>query len=509
MENTSAQFKLTPRIVLLTLALICATVMQSLDGTIANVALPHMQGSMSAAQDQITWVLTSYVVMAAICTPLTGFLVTRLGRRRVALISVASFTIASMLCGAAQTLGQIVLFRLVQGAAGSLLMPLSQAIIMDTYPREKHAPALAVWSMGVMMAPILGPTIGGYLTEAYSWRWVFYVNLPVGILSTIGIAMFLSETKRDPGVRFDAFGFMMLGTALGALQLLLDRGTTLDWFSSNEIVIEASLAAAGFYFFIAHMFTARQSLLSRTAFKDVNYVIGLCTGFVVVVVVFGTSAILPTMLQSLLGYPVLATGWLMMPRGLGNLIAAGFAGRLSGRVDPRLMMLTGMGLMGVMLWQMSEFDLNVGSQTIMLNGLIQGMGMGLVFLPLTTTTFTSLNRRYRAEGTSMFALIRNLGVSIGVSMNATLLVRFTQINHAELSTHVTLFGHALHMPAGLRTQTAYGVLNGEVNRQAQMIAYNDLYRLSMYLILGAALFLPLIRLRRQQGELGDAVIIEA
>jgi len=223
LPEPTAPFKLTPRIVLLTASLILATVMQSLDGTIANVALPHMQGSMSAAQDQITWVLTSYVVTAAICTPLTGFLVNRYGRRSLALISIISFTVASMLCGAAQTLAQIVMFRILQGAAGSLLMPLSQAVIMDIYPREKHAPALAVWSMGVIMAPILGPTIGGYLTETYSWRWVFYVNLPVGVLSIIGIVMFLSESKRDTSIRFDLFGFVMLGSALGALQMMLDR----------------------------------------------------------------------------------------------------------------------------------------------------------------------------------------------------------------------------------------------------------------------------------------------
>jgi MFS transporter, DHA2 family, multidrug resistance protein len=508
LPGIATPFQLTPKLVLLTAALILATVMQSLDGTIANVALPHMQGTLSAAQDQITWVLTSYVVTAAICTPLTSFLVNRYGRRRLALLSIASFTVASMLCGAAQSLGQIVIFRILQGAAGSLLMPISQAVIMDVYPKEKHAPALAVWSMGVMMAPIFGPSIGGYLTEAYSWRWVFYVNLPVGVLSMIGIAMFLPESRRDRSIRFDLFGFGMMGTAIGALQLMLDRGTTLDWFSSTEILIEAVLAALCGYFFLAHMFTARQPFLSRTLFKDTNYVTGLCTGFAVVVVVFGTNAILPTMLQSLLGYPVMTTGWLLMPRGLGNLFAGAIAGRFAGKVDPRLMILAGLGILAAMLWQMSQFDLDVSGDKIMWNGLFQGFGMGLVFLPLTTVTFSTMAARFRAEGASMFALIRNLGVSIGVSMNATLLARYIQINHAELATHVTVFGHALHSASPIPTSHGAAMLDMEVNRQAAMIAYNGLYRLSAYLTLATALLVPMMRLRKADTQAAEQVVLE-
>jgi DHA2 family multidrug resistance protein len=504
-------FKMTPRTLMLTVALMFAAVMQTLDSTIANVALPHMQGSMSAAQDQITWVLTSYVVMAGICTPLTGFIVTRYGRKRLFLFSVVGFTVASMLCGAAQSLEQIVFFRILQGATGAFVMPLSQAIIMDIYPKEKHAVALASWSMGVLVSPILGPTIGGYLTEVYSWRWAFYINVPIGILCTIGVVMFLSESKRDLKAKFDLLGFALLGTAIGALQLVLDRGTTLDWFSSGEIVIEAALAALAFYLFIVHMLTAAHPFLSRTAFKDTNYVIGLSTGFLVIVVIFGTSAILPTMLQALLGYPVLTTGMLLIPRGIGNFVAVALVGRLARSVDPRILILTGLALMAIMLWRMSEFTLVVSDQEIMVNGLIQGVGMGLVFLPLTILTFATLEQRFRTEGTSMFALIRNLGVAIGVSTVATLLTRNTQVNHAELVTHITPFNRALqHLAPSLTMQSARGamVLNGEINRQAGMIAYNDLFRLSMYMMIGAALFIPFLRLPGS-GAPDEPVTVEA
>src|SRR3954471_205881 len=240
-------FKLTPKIVSLTVLIMLATVMQALDTTIANVALPHMQGSMNAAQDQITWVLTSYVVTAAIFTSLTGFVVGRFGRTRVFFVSIAGFTIASMMCGAAQSLEQIVIFRMLQGSMGAMLVPLSQAVLMDVYPKEKHGAAMAVWGMGVMVGPILGPTIGGYLTEYYSWRWVFYVNLPFGIMAALGVWLLLPETKRQPNFRFDLLGFALIGVAVGSFQMMLDRGTTLDWFSSLEIIVEAALAGLAFY----------------------------------------------------------------------------------------------------------------------------------------------------------------------------------------------------------------------------------------------------------------------
>jgi len=506
-----APFKLTVKTLMLTVALMFATVMQALDSTIANVALPHMQGSMSAAQDQITWVLTSYVVAAGICTPLTGFIVARYGRKRLFLFSVIGFTVASMLCGAAQSLEQIVIFRLLQGAVGAFLMPLSQAVIMDSYPKEKHAVALAGWSMGVMVAPILGPTIGGYLTEVYSWRWAFYINLPIGILSAIGVAMLLPESKRNPNAKFDLLGFALLGTAIGALQMMLDRGTTLDWFSSAEITIEALLAALALYIFVVHMCTATHPFLDRTAFKDTNYVIGLSISFIVILVVFGTNAIIPTMLQNLMGYPVITTGMLLTPRGLGSFVSMALAGRLVRSVDPRALILAGLATVTFMLWRMSEFTLDVSRQEILWNGLLQGFGMGFIFLPLTTLTFATLNPQFRTEGTSMYALVRNLGISIGVSMDTTMVVRNTQVNHAALATHITPFNHALQRLApSMSIQGMQGAiaLDTEINRQAGMIAYDDLFRFLTFLMIGIALLMPFVRLPKSTTP-DEPIVVEA
>ncbi|TAL04497.1 MAG: DHA2 family efflux MFS transporter permease subunit [Rhodospirillaceae bacterium] len=511
-ESTpAAPVKVTAKTLLLTVALMLAAIMQALDATIANVALPHMQGSMSAAQDQIMWVLTSYMVMAGICTPLTGYIVRRYGRKRLFLFSVVSFTITSMFCGAAQSLGQIVVFRILQGASGAFVVPLSQTIIMDIYPKEKHAPAIAAWSMGTLIAPIMGPTLGGYLTEILSWRWAFYINLPFGILSTIGVVMFLSESKRDPNAKFDLFGFALLGTAIGALQMMLDRGTTLDWFSSGEIIIEGLLAVLAFYIFVAHMFTATQPFLSRTAFKNVNYVIGLSTGFVVILVIFGTASMIPSMLQNLMGYPVLTTGMLLMPRGVGNFLSVALAGHLVRSVDARLLILFGLAMMATMLWQMSEFTLEVSDQEIMVNGLLQGLGMGFIFLPLTIVTFATLAPQFRTEGTSMYSLMRNLGVSIGVSVDSTFLARNTQVNHSELMAHITPFNRVLQ--ALLPTVATKGAqsavaLEGEITRQAGMIAYNDLFRLATYLAIGAALIVPFMRVPKK-GVPDEPVIVEA
>ncbi|TAK99037.1 MAG: DHA2 family efflux MFS transporter permease subunit [Rhodospirillaceae bacterium] len=507
----SVPFKLTAKTLLLTVALMLATIMQLLDATIANVALPHMQGSMSASQDQITWVLTSYVVVAGICTPLTGYIVRRYGRKRLFLFSVVSFTIASMLCGVAQSLGQIVFFRVLQGASGSFVTPLAQAIIMDIYPKEKHAPAMAAWSIGTLIAPIMGPTIGGYLTETFSWRWAFYMNLPIGILSTIGVVTLLSESKRDPNTKFDLLGFALLGTAIGALQMMLDRGTTLDWFSSDEIIIEALLAVLAFYIFMVHMFTAAHPFLSRTAFKDPNYVIGLSTGFVVILVMFGTAAIVPTMIQSLLGYPVITAGVLLMPRGLGTFCTMLLATRLVRSIDARALILAGLAILATTLWWMSEFTLDVSDQLIMVNGLFQGFGMGFIFLPLTMVTFATIEPQFRTEGTSIFSLVRNLGVAIGVSMDSTLLARSTQENHAELVAHITPFNRALQTLAPtLTTHSVQGVvaLEREINRQAGMIAYNDLFRLSTCMVVVAGLFVPFMRLSKK-GAPDEPLIVEA
>lgn len=481
---------------LITASIMLATVMQALDTTIANVALPHMQGALSATLDQVGWVLTSYIIAAAIMTPPTGFLAARFGRKRVFMAAVAGFTVASMLCGAATSLEEMVLFRLLQGAFGAGLVPLSQAVLLDTFPRERHASAMAMWGVGVMVGPILGPTLGGYLTEVYNWRWVFYINLPFGLLALLGLLSFVPETRRDRSRPFDWFGFVLLSLAIGALQLMLDRGQSQDWFSSTEIVVESVLAGMFLYMFVAHMLTDRRPFLEPGLFKDRNFSIGLVFIFVVGVILLATLALLPPFLQNLMGYPVITTGFVLAPRGVGTMIAMLMVGRLAGKIDPRLMIFSGLLLTALSLWEMSTFTLQVDNWAIVRTGITQGLGLGFIFVPLSTITFATLAPAWRTEGTAMFSLMRNIGSSIGISVMVTLLARNTQANHALLADRLTPFNSALQAAARLwDPATAGGVLalNREVTRQAAAIAYLADFRIMMWVTL---LALPLLLLLR-------------
>ncbi|MBK1697302.1 DHA2 family efflux MFS transporter permease subunit [Rhodovibrio salinarum] len=473
---------------LTTVSIMLATVMQALDTTIANVALPHMQGSMSATQEQISWVLTSYIVAAAIMTPPTGYLAARFGRKRLFMVSVAGFTLASMLCGVATSLPQIVAFRLLQGAFGAGLVPLSQAVLLDTYPREQHGSAMAMWGMGVMLGPILGPTLGGYLTEYYNWRWVFFINVPVGALALAGIMAFVSETKTESGRVFDWFGFTLLSISIGALQMLLDRGQSQDWFSSYEIIIETALCGLCFYMFLVHMFTAKHPFLEPGLFKDRNFVIGLCFIFIVGIILLATLALLPPFLQNLLGYPVLTAGLVLAPRGLGSMAAMLLVGRLVKHVDIRLMILFGLSMTALSLFQMTQFNAEVSMTTIVLTGVLQGIGLGFIFVPLSTITFSTLDVRYRTEGTAMFSLMRNIGSSIGISVMTTLLTQNTQLLHAGLVSFLTPF-RALMQPSMLpdmwnwHTTAGAAALNKFVTEQASLIAYLDDFRVMMWTVI--------------------------
>ncbi|HWV16186.1 MAG TPA: DHA2 family efflux MFS transporter permease subunit [Cellvibrio sp.] len=477
-----------------TLAVMLATIMQALDTTIANVALPHMQGSMSATQDQISWVLTSYIVAAAICLPLIGFLSDKFGRKRLFVWSVVGFTLASMLCGAAQNLPQIVLFRLLQGIFGAALVPLSQSVLLDTYPKEQHASAMALWGFGVMLGPILGPTLGGWLTEYYNWRWVFYINLPFGIVALLGIMAFVKETPLKKDRQFDLLGFAFLSLALGALQMMLDRGESLDWFHSREIVIEAVLSLLGFYWFIAHIFTSRQPFIEPAIFKNRNFAVGIVFIFIVGIILLATMALLPPFLQSLLGYPVIDVGLVMAPRGLGVMIAMLIVGRLAGRVDARLQVGIGLLLTAFSLWQMAQFNTEVGYGAIISSSIIQGFGLGCVFVPLSTMSFSTLDARYRNEGTALYSLSRNIGSSIGISVVISQLQQHTQKNHAVFAEYITPFNVPLKqvMEQGVwNIQNTQGLaaLNSEVSRQAASLAYLQDFRLMMWIALAA---LPLI-----------------
>lgn len=469
---------------LITLSVMLATIMQALDATIANVALPHMQATMGTTQNQISLVLTSYIVAAAIFMPMSGFLSTRFGRKRIFLWSVAGFTISSMLCGAAQSLGQIVIFRLLQGMFGASLTPLSQSVLLDTYPPHKHGSAMAMWAVGVMVGPILGPLLGGWLTEYYSWRWVFYINLPFGLLAWFGIAAFVHETpalKR----RFDMLGFFSLAIGIGALQMMLDRGESLDWFASSEVVIEALLCGFAFYIFIVHIFTHDQPFIEPALFADRNYSIGLLFIFTVGVILFATMALLPPFMQSLLGYPIIDIGYLLAPRGIGTMLAMLLMGKVSGKIDPRYAIFLGLLLMIVSLWEMTAFTTDVTGWDIVRTGIVQGVGLGLTYVPLTTVTFSTLAPRFRNEGTALFNLMRNIGSSIGISLVMTYLAQRIQINHAAFAEYLTPFSLPLRQAveaglANLSTEQGLSLLNNEVTRQAATLAYLQDFRIMMF-----------------------------
>src|ERR1700756_430648 len=342
-------------------SIMLATFRQGVDTTIANVALPHMQGSFSAAQDQISWVVTSYIVAAAIMTPWTGWLAGRFGIKYVFLISVAGFTVASALCGVATSLAQMVIYRLMQGICGAALVPLSQSVLLQINPPQRHAKAMSVWGMGVILGPIIGPALGGWLTDQYNWRWVFFINVPFGVLAAAGILVFIRETRRAHREAFDFFGFAALSLAIGALQMLLDRGELKDWFGSTEIWIEATICGLALYLFVVHTATATdRSFLNRDLLRDANCTVGTILMFLVAIPLFGTMVLLPTMLQDLVSYPVLTTGLVVVPRGLGTMAAMFVVGRLIGRIDTRLAILAGLALTALALWQMTGFSLLMG-----------------------------------------------------------------------------------------------------------------------------------------------------
>jgi len=494
---------------LLVVSVMLATLMQALDTTIANVALPNMQGSLSATQDQISWVLTSYIVAAAIATPATGWLASVMGRRRLLLIAIAGFTVASVLCGMASSIGAMVAFRLLQGLFGAALVPLSQSTLLDVYPREKHGAAMALWGMGVMVGPILGPPLGGWLTDSYSWHWVFLINVPIGALALLGVAASLptDETRES---RFDWRGFAFLAIGIGALQLFLDRGEQQDWFGSVEIQIEAALAFLGFYLYFVHWKTSERSFLNLGLFKDRNFLASNVFIFVLGVVLFATMALLPPFLQSLMNYPVVTTGLLLAPRGIGTLIAMMLVGRLMARgLDARLLAFIGMVMTAFSLWQMVQFSLDVPEHMIITTGVIQGLGLGLVFVPISTVAYSTLPTSARTEAAGIFSLMRNIGSSVGISIVMTLLSRNTQINHAEIASRITPFGDNAATAStafGMTTQSGLMALNGEVTRQASAIAFiNDFW---MMMVLTAIAIPLLLMIRPVRAAAAPAVVAD-
>ncbi len=487
-------FKEVPHRGLITLSVMLATIMQVLDTTIANVALPSMTGDLGASRDTINWVLTSYIVAAAIMTPVTGWLSDRFGRKELFLVSVVGFTVTSMACGVSWSLESMVSFRLLQGLFGAAIVPLSQTFLLDINPKERHGSAMAMWGAGIMVGPIIGPTLGGWLTESYNWRWVFFINLPVGIIAFLGCAAYLpSIAKRLRG--FDFFGFAMLSLGVGALQLMLDRGGEVDWFSSIEIWLELGLAITGFWVFVVHIVTSRNPFIEPKIFLDRNFSTGLVFIFVVGIILLASLALLPPMLSRIFEYPVITTGLVMAPRGVGTMISMLIVGRLVRLVDPRKLVVAGLMLTALSLYYMTDFTPQMDSSPIIITGVIQGLGLGLVFVPLSTVAFATLEPRFRTDAASLFSLVRNIGSSIGISIVSVLLTRNIQINHAELSGGLTQFNPNLIDASPLAAAgdpTALSQIDGMVNIQALMISYIDDFKLMMIITLCAipmALFL--------------------
>jgi DHA2 family multidrug resistance protein len=453
-----------------------ATVMQVLDTTVANVSLPYMQGTLSTTQDQINWVLTSYIIASAIMTSPVGWMSARFGRKRLYIVCTAGFTVASMLCGVSQNIDQMVLFRLTQGAFGAALVPLAQVVMLDAYPREQRAAAMAIWGMGIMIGPIMGPVLGGFLTENYSWRWVFYVNVPFGVLTAVGLSVFMPESRRRD-LPFAWFGFLSLSLGVGALQMMLDRGQDLGWFDSNEIWAETILSAAGFYFFLADSFTGERPFIEMRIFRDRNFSLALALMFLNGLVLLATMALLTPMLQNLLGYPVLASGYLLGARGVGTFVAMSIVGRMLGTRDARPFMLFGLALATVAQWVMAGWNDDVSGHAIALNGMLQGFGLGFVFTPLNTVAFATLPRELRAEATGLWTLVRNIGASIGISILIARLVNQTAYFHSQLVEHVTPFNDAMRLPdaaalAG-HSQRTLAILDGIVTQQAAVMSFSN------------------------------------
>ena len=489
---------------IVTVGVMMAVLLQVLDTTIANVALPHMAADLSATQDQINWVLTSYIVSSAIALPISGWLADRVGRKRLLLISVVGFTVASMLCATATSLSEMVVFRAFQGVSGAFIVPLAQATLFDINPKEKHGQAMALFGGGVMIGPILGPVLGGWLTDNYNWRWVFLVNLPVGIMCTLIMLRYMPKTETHRR-NFDMFGFALLALALAGLQLFLDRGEQQDWLSSWEIRIELGLAIAASWMFVVHMVTTKHPLFERAMFTDRNFATSLVFMAATGVLLLAGLALLPPLLQNMYGYSVLQSGFLTAPRGLGTLVSMLIAGRATGKIDARLLVGIGVILMGASLYMMTGFAIDQPSRPVIVSGVVQGLGLGLIFVPLQTLAFETLTARLRTTGAALLNLSRNIGGSVGISIVSTELVRMTQVAHADLAHNITEQTMPTIDPTVLQTvypvvgQAALAMINGEITRQALFIAYLDDFKLMMIVTFSV---LPLLFFMKRGNKVG-------
>src|SRR5215831_11194479 len=495
--QSAARDARSPQRLLVTIFIMMATIMQVLDITIANVSLPYMQGSLSATLDQVSWVLTSYVVAAAVMTAPVGWLAARFGIKRLLIMCVSGFTVASMLCGIAQTIEEMVLFRVLHGMFGAALVPLAQSVMLEIYPPQRRG-----WGMGVMIGPIMGPILGGVLTEYYSWRWVFFINLPVGIVTAVGLLTFMGETEGNRGLAFDWVGFTALSIAIGALQLLLDRGEQLGWFDAKEIVVMAIVSATAFYFFIAHSLTTERPFISMEIFRDRNFNVGLIFMFVCGVMLVASMALMAPMLQGIMGYPIIDAGLLLGTRGAGMGISMLMAGRLMTLVNPRLLLLLGLTCCVVSLNASIDFTPDTATRTIVWVSMLQGFGLGFMFVPLNMIALSTLSVALRTQGTAMWTLIRNLGSSVGVSVVIADLTNKTIMMHALLAESVTPFNQAMADPAAAmldaNTDTGRALLENLLTQQATIIAYANDFKLMLVMTLLCFPLVVLVRTSRRQ-----------
>ena len=463
---------------LITLGCMLAAVMVALDGTIANVALPHMQSAMLASSEQVVWILTSFFIASAIAIPLAGWLAGRVGRKRVMVASVIGFTLASFACAMSNNIYQMVVFRIVQGACGASLVPLSQAVMLDINPPERHGKAMAMYGMGAILGPVIGPTLGGWLTESFNWRWIFLINLPVGLVAFFLLSTFLDGKDARSTSRFDGWGFLFLSLFIASFQLMLDRGQQLDWFDSREIQIEAALAGLFGFLACVHMATVPDPFIKPRIFMDRNFLLGTLIGLVHAALIFAVLAMLAPMLQKLMGYPVMLTGLITAPRGLGTMAAMFLCGVLVGRIDARHLMAMGLTIGAVSLFMLAGLSLEADFGTIMWIGMLQGFGGGMVFVPLTTIMFATLDPGLRNECSALISLIRNMGAAVTISMLQALTIRNAVTVHARLTEGVRpdnpVFPMAL--PEGDFGLPGWAAgMDMRIVREATMVAYIDTY----------------------------------
>lgn len=481
---------------MITVSVMMATTVIIMDMSIASIALPHMQGGLSANQDQISWVMTIYFMMQGITMSATGWLAGRIGRKRLYIGTLMGFTVCSMLSGSADSIPEIMLYRGLQGMFSAPIVPISQALMLDSYPRERHASALAIWGMGVMFAPVMGPVLGGWLTDEYSWRWVFYVSMPFAALGVIGAMAFIRETPKDRERRFDWLGFICLGLTLAGLQFLLDRGEVEGWFDTNFIIGIAAIIGISFYLFIAHSMTTDNPFITRSIFADRNFVLGLLFMFLLGVLVLSMNVIMPLFLQNSRGLPILTAALIMMPRGLGTLVGLLFAGRAAKYVDPRAVIILGFACVALSAWMLSGFTNEVGIWDFVVAAFFNGIGIGAIWVPLTTVSFWTLPGHLRTEASTLTSLFRNYGSGIGISVVISVLSRSQATTHAYLAERTSPYSEAMKEPWlpeqwDLFTNDGLLALQAEVSRQAMAIGFLNDFNLIFY---GAIFSIPLVML---------------